>query len=60
MTKRWVRIDRSVITRVEVIDRTGRVYVHDPRTKVEDFVIDIEPQDNGKTLKIFIFPKNHN
>jgi hypothetical protein len=44
------------ITRFEVIDETGRVYVRDPRISGPiDIAVSI--QDDGRTLKIFVAPK---
>ena len=39
------------VTRVEVIDKTGRVYVSGIR---EDLNVELHLQDDGKTLKIFL------
>lgn len=45
------------ITRFEVIDETGRVYVRDPRVS-SPIKIAVAIQDDGKTLKIFVAPKD--
>ena len=42
------------VTRVEVIDDTGRAYVN----WNIDNVVSVQLQDNGKTLKVFICKKN--
>jgi hypothetical protein len=44
------------ITRFEVIDETGRVYVRDPRTR-GPISIALSYQDDGRTLKIFVAPR---
>lgn len=41
--------DTSVVTRVEVIDQTGRVFVAQSCTSVVAML-----QDSGRTLKLFI------
>ena len=41
--------DTSVVTRVEVIDQTGRVFVVQDCTSVTAML-----QDGGRTLKLFI------
>jgi len=38
-----------IITRVEIIDENGRVYVNNSCTHVE-----LSHQDDGRTLKIFL------
>ena len=43
------------ITRFEVIDETGRVYVRDPSVS-GPIKIAVAIQDEGRTLKIFIAP----
>ncbi len=43
-----MRVDTSNVTRVELIDETGRVFTR-WNTKV-----DLSFQDGGKTLKIFV------
>jgi hypothetical protein len=43
--------DLETVTRFEVIDENGRVYVrHGVR-------VELSPQDNGRTLKVFIHEK---
>jgi hypothetical protein len=44
----------SQITRVEVIDETGRQYVR------HDAHVELSLQDNGKTLKIFVQERGDN
>ena len=47
-------LNTQKVTRVEVIDSTGRVYVNwNP-----DNVVEVQLQDDGKTLKVFICKKN--
>ena len=47
-------INTEEVTRVEVIDDTGRAYVNwNP-----DNVVEVQLQDNAKTLKVFICKKN--
>lgn len=47
-------ISTEQVTRVEVIDNTGRAYVNwNP-----DNAVEVQLQDNGKTLKVFIYKKN--
>src|SRR5688572_13584436 len=45
------------ITRFEVIDETGRVYVRDPRASGGQFEIELSYQDDGRTLKVFVTPR---
>jgi hypothetical protein len=45
-----------VVTRIEVIDETGRVYVRDPRTG-GPISVELSYQDEGRTLKIFVSPR---
>ena len=47
-------INTDEVTRVEVIDNTGRAYVN----WNSDNVVEVRLQDNGKTLKVFICKKN--
>ena len=42
-------LDTSKVTRVEVIDENGRVYVHTACKEVK-----LSEQDEGRTLKIFL------
>lgn len=46
-------MDTAGITRLEVIDRTGRVYVNGPNPN-KSISVDLSKQDGGKTLKIFV------
>lgn len=47
-------INTEEVTRVEVIDDTGRAYVNwNP-----DNAVEVRLQDNSKTLKVFIYKKN--
>ncbi len=45
-------MDLKQVTRFEVIDENGRAYVVMPGTKKIEFSL----QDDGKTLKVFVFP----
>lgn len=45
-----VRIHEEYLTRVTLVDETGRVY---ERWDVE---VELRVQDNGKTLKVFVKP----
>ena len=47
-------ISTEEVTRVEVIDDTGRAYVN----RNPDNAVEVQLQDNGKTLKVFIYNKN--
>ena len=47
-------ISTEEVTRVEVIDDTGRAYVN----RNQDNAVEVRLQDNGKTLKVFICNKN--
>ena len=47
-------MDTSKVTRVEVIDDNGRSYVN----RNPDNVVEVQLQDDGKTLKVFIYTKN--
>ena len=47
-------INTEEVTRVEVIDDTGRAYVN----RNSDNAVEVQLQDNGKTLKVFIYKKN--
>ena len=47
-------INTEEVTRVEVIDDTGRAYVN----RDQDNAVEVQFQDNGKTLKVFICKKN--
>ena len=48
MNNPTVSIDESKITRVEVIDETGRAFV------ALDVVTVLSVQDDGRTLKVFV------
>jgi hypothetical protein len=39
------------VTRLEVIDQSGRVYV------IKDSEVELSYQDNARTLKIFVKPR---
>lgn len=39
------------VTRLEVIDKTGRAYV------IKDAEVELSYQDNARTLKIFVKPR---
>jgi len=43
--------DNERVTRFEVIDGTGRSYVH---MLTEDECVELSYQDDGRTLKVFI------
>lgn len=43
--------DNERVTRFEVIDGTGRAYVH---MLTEDECVELSYQDDGRTLKVFI------
>lgn len=45
-----LEIHEQYLTRVTLVDETGRVY---ERWNVE---VDIQVEDNGKTLKVFVKP----
>ena len=47
-------INTEEVTRVEVIDDTGRAYVN----RNPDNAVEVQLQDNGRTLKVFIYNKN--
>ena len=47
-------MDTSKVTRVEVIDDTERAYVN----RNPDNVVEVQLQDDGRTLKVFIYTKN--
>ena len=47
-------INTEEVTRVEVIDDTGRAYVN----RNSDNAVEVQLQDNSKTLKVFIYKKN--
>ena len=47
-------MDTSKVIRVEVIDDTGRAYVN----RNPDNVVEVQLQDDGKTLKVFIYNKS--
>lgn len=47
-------INTQKVTRVEVIDDTGRAYVN----RNQDNAVEVQLQDNGRTLKVFIYKKN--
>lgn len=47
-------INTEEVTRVEVIDDTGRAYVN----RNQDNVVEVRLQDNARTLKVFICKKN--
>ena len=47
-------ISTEEVTRVEVIDDTGRAYVN----RNQDNAVEVQLQDNGRTLKVFIYKKN--
>lgn len=44
------RINNALVTRLEVIDNDGRVYINTNVDKLE-----LSYQDDGKTLKIFAY-----
>ena len=44
-------MDTSKVTRVEVIDQNGRSYVN----RKDSNVVETMLQDDGKTLKVFIY-----
>ena len=46
-------ISTEQVTRVEVIDDTGRAYVN----RNPDNAVEVQLQDDGKTLKVFIYKK---
>jgi hypothetical protein len=50
-----LEMDNPVITRVEVIDPTGRVYINWKPSNIITYDI----QDDGRTLKIFIKQKEN-
>lgn len=58
-------MDTSKVTRIEVIDHTkgyygGRVYTFWNEYDVEDIEnpkVELSLQDNDRTLKVFIYPK---
>lgn len=47
-------INTEQVTRVEVIDDTGRAYVN----RNQDNAVEVQIQDDGRTLKVFIYKKN--
>ena len=47
-------ISTEQVTRVEVIDDAGRAYVN----WNSDNAVSVRLQDNGRTLKVFIYKKN--
>ena len=47
-------MDTSKVTRVEVIDQNGRSYVN----RKDSNVVETMLQDDGRTLKVFIYTKN--
>ena len=47
-------INTEEVTRVEVIDDTGRAYVN----RNPDNAVEVQIQDDGRTLKVFIYKKN--
>ena len=47
-------MDTSKVTRVEVIDDTGRAYVNRNSGNAVETML----QDDGKTLKVFIYNKS--
>ena len=47
-------LNTQKVTRVEVIDDTGRAYVN----RNQDNAVEVQLQDDGKTLKVFIYKKN--
>ena len=47
-------ISTEQVTRVEVIDDTGRAYVN----RNPDNAVEVQIQDDGRTLKVFIYKKN--
>ena len=47
-------LNTQKVTRVEVIDDTGRAYVN----RNQDNAVEVQLQDNGRTLKVFIYKKN--
>lgn len=49
-----VTMDTSKVTRVEVIEHTGRTVVRRPVS------VQLSLQDDGRTLKVFIDPKYGN
>lgn len=47
-------MDEKLVTRFEVIDETGRAYVRGPRDPVQ---VELSYQDDGRTLKVFVRPR---
>jgi len=47
------KLDTTRVTRVEVIDQKGRTYFNYSR----DNAVEIQLQDDGRTLKVFISTK---
>lgn len=47
----------AAVTRFEVIDETGRVYVRDPRGRGAVHIA-LSYQDDGRTLKVFVMPRD--
>lgn len=52
-TPRTASIDLPKVNRVEVIDPTGRAYCWWDK----DCSVELQVQDDGKTLKVFVTPK---
>lgn len=48
-------MDTTKVTRVEVIDTNGRAYVHWGKNSI----VEIQLQDEGRTIKIFISKRNN-
>ena len=48
-------MDEKLITRFEVADETGRVYVRDHRR--DPVQVELSYQDDGRTLKVFVRPR---
>jgi hypothetical protein len=46
----------GLVTRIELIDETGRVYIRDPRAH-GPISVELSYQDEGRTLKIFVSPR---
>jgi hypothetical protein len=44
------------VTRIEVINEIGRVYVRDHR-RGGPIQVELSYQDNGRTLKVFVTPR---
>ena len=47
-------LNTQKVTRIEVIDDTGRAYVN----RNQDNAVEVQLQDKGRTLKVFICKKN--